>query len=154
MCWFARVYDHSSISTPLDGPVIISLCFTGPLDLSQLTSPYQGSTTNAPNNLALSCGGSGNEQGFFYLLQPGETIEIGQSTNNYDSRHELSVGGAYPGDTSVVCRDDPDTTRYGFMSGKMPVKYIPNFFLIFRCHQYGYKVDPRMYFFQEKMHAI
>ena len=94
----------------------------GPLDLSQLTSPYQGSTTQSPNNFQLSCGGDGNEQGFLYVLQPGETIEIGQTTNAFDSRHELSVGGTYPGDSSVSCTDDPDTNTESYTNnGLEPV---------------------------------
>ena len=65
---------------------------------------------------------AGNEQGFFVVLQPGETIEIGQTTNGFDSRHELSYGGDYPGDTSVICRDDPDTNTESYTNdGLEPV---------------------------------
>ena len=84
------------------------------MDLNQLTSPYQGSTANTPNNYALSCGGYGNEQRFFAVLQPGEMIVIGQTSNTFDSRHELAVGGAYPGDSIVACRDDPDNSMESY----------------------------------------
>ena len=107
----------------------------GPLDLNQLTSPYTGSTTNAPNNIALTCGGYGNEQGFYTVLQPGETISIGQTYNDYDSRHELSYGGSYPGDVSLACRDDPDTNTETYTNtGTLPV----NVYFIIDAYSSGF----------------
>ena len=84
---------------------------TGVTDLSTIESPYEGSTVGNPDDHQLSCGGGGSEAGFSYSLPAGATIEIGQSANDYDSRHELSVGGAFPGDASVQCVDDPDNSR-------------------------------------------
>ena len=84
---------------------------TGVTDLSTIESPYEGSTVGNPDDHQLSCGGGGSEAGFSYSLPAGATIEIGQSANDYDSRHELSYGGAFPGDASVACVDDPDDSR-------------------------------------------
>ena len=33
-------------------------------------------------------------------------------SNGYDSRHETSWGGSYPGQNITACRDDPDTARH------------------------------------------
>eukprot|EP01050_Picozoa_sp_SAG11_P013790 SAG11_NODE_1637_length_4536_cov_14.839982_2_plen_646_part_00 len=92
-------------------PEVYSSCPGTIIDLAYTTSPYEGSTTNGGDAVDLSCGGQGREQGFQYLLQPGLTIDIGQSENNYESRHELRVGGDYPGNQTVVCVDDADTTN-------------------------------------------
>merc|ERR1719193_1275466 len=81
------------------------------LDLASLTSPYSGSTSTGSNDYATTCGGNGNEAFFFVDLQPGETLGIQQTYNEFDSRHELSFGDACPGATSVECRDDPDTNQ-------------------------------------------
>ena len=83
--------------------------FSAVVDLSSVTSPYSGSTADLSNSIATSCGGNGNEAGFSIVVQSGASISIGMTTNGFDSRHELSYGGAFPGATSVVCRDDPDT---------------------------------------------
>jgi len=48
----------------------------------------------------------------FYLDVPNSaTIDIGQTTNGYDSRHTLRYGGSCPGSTQISCIDDSDTTR-------------------------------------------
>jgi len=84
-------------------------------DLSTISSPYAGSTSSRPDNHQLSCGSSGGREAAFYTSLPaGATINIGQTSNTYDSRHELSVGGAFPGNTIVGCVDDPDYTRLSY----------------------------------------
>jgi hypothetical protein len=55
--------------------------------------------------------GSGADQGFFFDLQPGWAIQIGQTSNMFDSKHALHYGGACPGDSEVSCVDDPDTSE-------------------------------------------
>ena len=42
-------------------------------------------------------------------MQPGEKLTIGQTYNNFDSRHQLAYGGSCPGNTTIICKDDPDT---------------------------------------------
>ena len=69
-------------------------------------SPYSGSTTGNNNNVAV-CGG-GSDQGFYAVLQPGERITIGQTSNTFDSTHTLLYGGDYPGNSVVQCVGDPD----------------------------------------------
>jgi hypothetical protein len=94
------------------------------INLRDVESPYSGNTVfpNADNCISLSCGGYGNEQGFEIELFPGETLAIGQTFNDYDSRHELRFGGVYPGDESHNCVDDPDyNTEYFTNAEEAPV---------------------------------
>ena len=82
------------------------------LDLATLSSPHIGDTRNMGNTYTLSCGGQGNEAMFSTQLQPGQEIDIGQTSNTWDSRHETSWGGICPGQNIVRCTDDPDTMRH------------------------------------------
>lgn len=109
--WFViDAYSSSSGTFTLawridSGPVECGNSF---VDLDGLTSPVTGSTSQETNDYALSCGGNGNEAVFRVTVRAGATLYIGQSTNGYDSRHELSHGVTCPG-TSIICRDDPVT---------------------------------------------
>ena len=82
------------------------------IDLSSVTSPYSGSTTGNSDDVAVC--GSGAEQGFAGILEPGSTITIGQTSNTFDSKHTLRYGGVYPGDNVVDCVDDPDEAELSF----------------------------------------
>ena len=78
-------------------------------NLSALGTPYSGSTVGAGNDFSFCVMGSAEDQIFYYDLPVASTITIGQTTNNYDSRHSLRYGGACPGTTEIVCTDDLDT---------------------------------------------
>jgi hypothetical protein len=81
------------------------------MDLPGMISPYTGDTTDSSNFLTISCSsGTASDLVFTYLLASGYTINLQQTYNNYDSYHELRYGGDCPGETSVVCVDDPDYT--------------------------------------------
>ena len=41
-------------------------------------------------------------------LDPGYRLRIGQTWNDYDSRHQLAYGGSCPGINTVNCIDDSD----------------------------------------------
>ena len=79
---------------------------------SSATSPYSGTTSGAADDTSVC--GSGEDQGFFFELPPGTTITIGQTSNDFDSRHTLRYGGAYPGDNVVSCLDDPDLMELSY----------------------------------------
>jgi hypothetical protein len=82
------------------------------IDLATLTSPYAGTTVGQPDAYTPSCSSSyASDMVFFYDLPAGSTIEIGQTSNSFDSVHELSWGGTAPGTNIVTCTDDPDTSR-------------------------------------------
>ena len=82
------------------------------LPLEQLSSPYEGSTVGNPEDDNLSCAFAETpEQGFAISLTEGQTLTIEQTSNNYDSRHELRHGGPYPGNNVYRCIDDPDTEQ-------------------------------------------
>ena len=79
------------------------------INLQDITSPFSGATTGARNDYNTSCGGNGPESIFFLDLDPGYKLTIGQTSNSYDSRHQLAYGGSCPGINTVNCIDDPDT---------------------------------------------
>jgi len=67
------------------------------------------STTGAGDQYQTSCGGNGEERIFQMLVQPGYVFGIRQISNDYDSRHELSVGESCENRQRVIdCVDDPD----------------------------------------------
>ncbi|MCB9361589.1 MAG: T9SS type A sorting domain-containing protein [Flavobacteriales bacterium] len=78
-------------------------------NLNSMTSPYSGSTAGCSNDFSFCSMGSAPDQIFYYDLPSGFTLTIGQTSNSYDSRHSLRIGGACPGTTQLVCTDDPDT---------------------------------------------
>jgi hypothetical protein len=78
-------------------------------NLNSMTSPYSGSTSGCSNDVSTCTMGSAPDQIFYYDLPNGSTLNIGQTTNSYDSRHSLRYGGACPGTTQIVCTDDSDT---------------------------------------------
>ena len=82
------------------------------INLATVSSPLTGTTNGATNFETTSCGGEGNEAIFSAVVQPGEQIDIGMDTNDYDSRHETKWGGTCPGTNSIACTDDPDTRRH------------------------------------------
>ena len=99
------------------------------IDLALVTSPYSGSTTGNSDDVAVC--GSGAEQGFTGILEPGSTITIGQMSNTFDSKHTLRYGGVYPGDNVVQCVDDPDTAELSFTNaGNANVRV---YFLVDAC---------------------
>ena len=77
-------------------------------DLSLLTSPYSSSTTGYKSDFTL-CSFNSTPDRIFYIDVPnGSTLNIGQTFNDFDSRHSLRVGGSCPGTTELYCVDDPD----------------------------------------------
>lgn len=64
---------------------------------------------------------------FTYMLQPGQNITIRQSSNSFDSVHEMRVGGACPGDDVLQTVDDPDISSMfaeNSFSYPFPVYYL------------------------------
>lgn len=81
---------------------------TNAQNLASLTSPYAATTVGYANDIA-ACR-TGYPDRIFYINVPnGSTVNIWQSTNNYDSYHYMGYGGACPGSTTLYCVDDPDT---------------------------------------------
>ncbi|MEO1261903.1 MAG: CARDB domain-containing protein [Bacteroidota bacterium] len=79
------------------------------IDLSALISPIDGTTVGFADDFTNSCLVGSNDRIFFIDVPDGNTIIIGQQTNNYDSRNRVAYGGACPGQVEVECWDDPDS---------------------------------------------
>src|SRR5690554_1835111 len=117
------VYVRSTCGDELvsdwEGPLLVRLpipgddCFSA-LNLAELTAPYSGSTSLASNDYSLCGMGSSREMVFYYDLEVGESLVVGQVSNSFDSRHTLRWGGACPGTTEIACVDDPDTAPVGW----------------------------------------
>ena len=83
-------------------------------DLATLTSPYNATTTgytaNDISGMACTAADNGSASRIFSIVvNDGEELHIGQSSNTFDSRHSLAYGGSCPGDSLLACVDDPDT---------------------------------------------
>ena len=92
------------------------LCFSKLFFVSLSCSPYSGSTSGNSNDVDVC--GNGADQGFSYILRPGQRIIIGQISNTFDSMHTLRYGGDYPSDSEVDCVDDPDTTTLSYTNSE------------------------------------
>ena len=86
---------------------------TNSTNIASITSPFS-STTTGINNRFVGCGNtSGHTRKFFVVLPPSVSITIGQTANNFDSKHsvfwsESDNPGSYPA-SEGLCTDDPDT---------------------------------------------
>jgi hypothetical protein len=100
------------------------------VDLTDYSSPVTGTTSSASNVFNPSCGAGSygaNDIIFTLSVPPGATIWFEQSSNDYDSVHELRYGGACPGSNYVECVDDPDLTAVSWTntaSSAQPVYYV------------------------------
>jgi hypothetical protein len=113
--------EASQWPVPNDPTELDSDSCTGVLHLANMTSPYSGSTSNALNFFVPSCGSGANAQAgdvaMMYTLAPGSTFRLRQTTNNYDSVHELRYGGDCPGEFTAQCFDDPDLDMVQWTNG-------------------------------------
>lgn len=87
-------------------------------DLATISSPYSSSTASEPNDFTFTCGSDRGapDKVFFYDLGPAQELSIWQSSNNYDSMHQLRRGGECPGEAVVACTDDPDTRAHSWLN--------------------------------------
>lgn len=86
------------------------------IDLSTLTSPTSNTTVGAANNFTPSCSTSNAPDIYYKINVPaGYTLNIGQSTNGYDSIHSTFYGSC-ASQTAIQCMDDPDTPADGTTS--------------------------------------
>ncbi|MCK4340938.1 MAG: hypothetical protein KAY37_04365 [Phycisphaerae bacterium] len=111
---YLHSYDSSSSYAPY---IYVEYTAPGdscsnPQDLTSLSSPYSGTTTGYANDFDPTCGGTDTspDRIFYYDLPNGWEISIGETSNNFDSVHELRYGATCPGGTLIQCIDDPDTT--------------------------------------------
>ncbi|WP_271856347.1 fibronectin type III domain-containing protein [Patiriisocius marinus] len=83
----------------------------GAIDLDDLTSPVSGTTVGAGNNYVVDCLTNVNAPDVLYSITVpnGYLFDFVQTVNNYDSKVRIAYGGSCPGDTAIVCFDDPDT---------------------------------------------
>src|SRR5690554_1334483 len=102
-----------------EGPVEVRLpipgddCFSA-MNLADLTAPYSGSTSLASNDYSLCGMNNSNDLVFYYDVEAGESLVVGQVSNNFYSRHTLRWGGTCPGETEIACINDPDTQPVGW----------------------------------------
>lgn len=99
-----------TIQWSLDTPPAGDACGNAQ-DLASLTSPYSGTTVGYGNDYSYCSMGSSADRVFYLDVPNSATIDIGQTTNGYDSRHTLRYGGSCPGSSQISCIDDPDTNR-------------------------------------------
>jgi hypothetical protein len=99
-------------------------------DLAYYSSPYTASTVSASNIFAPRCGAGyagAKDIVYTYSVPPGATVWFNQTSNDYDSVHELRYGGVCPGSNYVTCVDDPDLTAVSWTntdSSAQPVYYV------------------------------
>lgn len=92
-------------------------------NLSDLVSPYSGSTIGYENDFNL-CSNSAPDRVFYIDVPVGRTLTIGQASNSYDSRHMLMRGDICPGSVTIVCQDDPDIETYQYKNTTSEVQRI------------------------------
>jgi ankyrin repeat protein len=103
------------------------------VDLAGYSSPYTGSTSSGGNVHRPTCDTYDYAKDLIFTLDvpPGATIWFKQTSNEYDSMHELRYGGDCPGHVLVQCVDDPDTTPVHWtntLTSAQPVYYVQSGF--------------------------
>lgn len=89
------------------GPALPGENCSNAQNLATLTSPYSASTTGYADDIS-TCR-TGYPDRMFYLDVPNNySVDIWQSTNDYDSYHYMGYGASCPG-TQIYCVDDADT---------------------------------------------
>lgn len=83
----------------------------GVIDLGLLISPISGNTCLAAKDFGDDCLTDAGAPDVVYSIEvpSGCTLTIGQTSNDYDSKHRLAYGPTCPGSNLIVCTDDPDT---------------------------------------------
>jgi len=83
-------------------------------DLAALTSPYAGSTIGYKQDFNFCNMGSAPDR-IFYIKVPGNySLEIGPQQTDFDMVYSIRVGGNCPGDTEIVCGDEPNDQIYTY----------------------------------------
>ena len=87
------------------------------IDLATISSPYTGSTAGNADDVSIC--GTGPDQGFTLLLEPGEGLRISLTSSSFRPAYMLRHGGEYPGSSEVPCSDTEgyiDSLGYGCSS--------------------------------------
>lgn len=95
-------------------------------DLQGLSSPLVGESAGETDDLDLSCGSSGNEIVYTYLLDAGDKITFSVSDLTFDAKLETRVGGSCPGDMYAECTGDTVDHEY---INESPVT-VPVYFIV------------------------
>ncbi|MDI1254909.1 MAG: T9SS type A sorting domain-containing protein [Flavobacterium sp.] len=101
----------SPVQTVANCPPTNDTCATA-IDLTNLTSPIDGTTVDALNDYdgAGTCGTNTAPDVYYSIVVPANsTLTIGQTANNYDSRNYIFFGDC-DNSTAIGCFDDPDYT--------------------------------------------
>ncbi len=79
-------------------------------DLASLTSPYEAFTVDYTDDISICR--TGYPDRIFYINVPtGYTIDIWESTNNYDEYEYMGWGGSCPGANTINCWDNDALAR-------------------------------------------
>jgi len=106
--------NESEWAGPVQATIIEGDVCASAIDLTTLTSPFNGTTVGANANFSIDCaGGNTSPELFYYIEVPADyTLVIGQTVNGYDSENYLGYGDC-PGSggttTQIACYDDSDT---------------------------------------------
>ncbi|MXN91934.1 hypothetical protein GR160_11935, partial [Flavobacterium sp. Sd200] len=78
------------------------------INLATLTSPYTSTTAAAAHDYSIACAGhNASPDRFYYINVPaGQTLTIGQTSNNYNSENYVGYGDDCPGINQIACLQD------------------------------------------------
>jgi hypothetical protein len=122
------LYVNTEVSvSPTGVEVATGQACSSAIDLSTIASPYTGSTVSSTNFLTgtNSClSHAAPDLVFTYFLPPGGRISLEQTSNTYDSYHELRYGESCPGSNVIQCIDDDDYTAVNWTNTESTVQQI------------------------------
>jgi hypothetical protein len=85
-------------------------CSPAAIPLSSAQGSHSDTTTGHSTGYS-SPAGSGPQIVFVVTLSPNAHIDIGQTTNSFDSEVTANYGSTCPGSNQIIAFDDPDTQR-------------------------------------------
>ncbi|MXN90743.1 T9SS sorting signal type C domain-containing protein [Flavobacterium sp. Sd200] len=100
--------DYSQWSTSLPFRYFMADNCDSAVDLATQTSPYTHTTVGANADYNFSCAGGNTSPDLIYYIDVpnGYTLNIGQSSNDYDSENYVAYGNICPGENYINCFDD------------------------------------------------
>jgi hypothetical protein len=108
------VYEYNTAGTCYKSPGSSSAVTTALLpgenctnaqDLSTLSNPYSATTTGYANDIS-TCRTGAPDRIFYIDVPDGATIDIWETTNNYDEYEYVGYGATCPGTTQLNCWDN------------------------------------------------
>jgi PKD repeat protein len=117
--WITSKYD--SIETESTNVATVNWAVPNPgeicenaQNLKELANPYSSSTFGYLSDFKFCSMGTSPDRIFYIDVPSKYALQIGQTFNDFNSKHAIRIGGACPGTIEIACIDDPDIQMHKY----------------------------------------